>query len=144
MSAPEINTSAAPEISGAVVCPHCGSDRFQTVGYVSQWCKGTATYTPDGIDFEPGGYTDYGDDYHDTHLECADCMHEVCTLAADPYAGPPKPDAWRIFDADSEETTEEPVSERAAWHEYGRTCALNPDGRYELHGRIGGEWEVIT
>lgn len=51
---------------------------------------------------------------------------------------------WRIFDADAEETTEEPVGESAARKEFERTVALNPASRFELHHRVtGGEWEVV-
>lgn len=51
---------------------------------------------------------------------------------------------WRIFDADEEETTEEPVSASAAHKEFKRTVALSPAGHFELHHRVaGGEWEVV-
>lgn len=53
-------------------------------------------------------------------------------------------ESWRIFDADEEVVTEEPVNASAARFEFDRTCKLNPDGRFELHGRVGGgEWEVV-
>lgn len=54
------------------------------------------------------------------------------------------PTSWRIFDADAEEVTEEPVNESAARFEFDRTRKLNPGGRFELHSRdAGGEWEVV-
>jgi hypothetical protein len=72
-------------MSEIVTCPNCGTEDLQTVGYVDQWVRGELIATAEGVEFEPGGYTDYGDDYHDTHIECAQCQTVLCELAADPY-----------------------------------------------------------
>lgn len=68
-------------MSNPVTCPKCGHPEMQEVGTVSYWCRGEVTRNADGkIEFEPGGYTEYGDDYHESHIECSNCLQLVHTI----------------------------------------------------------------